>query len=513
MSISQPEPSQTIYIAGQPITVPAAIANQMLVGGQAVTVPSAVDNAMAEAKPKKKAAKPKSVEQQAADLEKMLADLDKQAKAAEKKIAPKVEEVAATTAVTQNVAQGIQKTIDQINEKIRNIDEQTVVNAKVTAEQAAAAEAEAIRLANQRAQAAQTAAIDRLAAAQEAANAAGNAPVPAGTKTVRKVGGVVQTVQLMYDPVTKTTTEGNVLDEYKDTSAREDVLQQFKNVGLDKAFTDSLIGIIDTIYDKNVAPTSSQIENEIFNSEPFKKRFAANETIRKRIAEGKARPGDRLLSPAEYIEVEKGYTEVLRAAGLPSGFYDSSEDFSKFIENGISNAELTARVNVAQDAVNKADQNIVKALQTYYNLTPADLRAYMLDPQKAFDLIDSRFKYSTEEAKKMYGAAEIGGAALRAGVDSTKATAEEIYAAGKGTEAEIAFQRAAADKSAYERLIELSGGTAGTEDLVRKELALTGGAEVAQKIKSLASEERARFQKRSAIEKSSLGRALPTSNL
>lgn len=407
----------------------------------------------------------------------------------------------------------VNKALAQAAESRRIANEAAVKDAAATAEAAAKAEQDAIRLATERAQAEQTAAINRLADAQQAANAEAQKPVPSGTKTVRKPGGVVQTVQLMYDPVSRTTTEGAVIDTYKDFSAREAVLEQFKNVGLDEAFTNSLVGVIDTIYQNNVAPTEAQIENEIVNSEPFKKRFAANEVIRKRIAEGKARPGDRLLSPAEYIETEKGYAEIMQAAGLPSGFYDSKEDFTKFIENGISNAELTARVNLAQEAVNKADQNIVKALQTYYNLTPSDLRAYMLDPAKAFELIDSRFKYTTEQAKEIYGTAEVGGAALRAGLDSTQALSQEIYKAGKGEVAETAFQRAAADKAAYERLTGLAGEEGKVEDLVRKELALTGGATTQEKIKKLASEERARFQQRSAIEKTTLGKAQPTRNI
>ena len=412
-----------------------------------------------------------------------------------------------------NSIQGVRKALEQAAEARRIANEEAAKNAAATAEAAAKAEAEAIRLANEAAQAEQTAAINRLAAAQELANQEAQKPVPSGTKTVRKPGGVVQTVQLMYNPVTKAVTEGEVIDTYKDFSAREAVLEQFKNTGLNQEFTNSLISVIDTVYADNVAPTEAQVENAIINSEPFKKRFAANEVIRKRIAEGKARPGDKLLTPAEYIEVERGYKEILQAAGLPTGFYDSNEDFTKFIENGISNAELSARVNLAQDAVNNADQNIVKALQTYYNLTPSDLRAYMLDPAKAFELIDSRFKYTTEEAKKMYGAAEIGGAALRAGLDSTQAMSEEIYKAGKQESAETAFQRAAADKAAYERLTGLAGQKGTAEDLVRKELALAGGATTQEKIRRLASEERARFGKRSAIEKTTLGKASPTSNI
>lgn len=390
-----------------------------------------------------------------------------------------------TTTSTQKAA------IAQAEEEAKAIAE-----AKAAQERAAIAEA--------------TAATNRLAAAQEAANAK---PMPAGTKTVRKVGGIVETVQLMYNPVTGATTEGAVIDSYKDLSARESVLEQFKNTGLEQAFVDKLIGVIDTVYNTNAQPTTAQIENAVINSEPFKTRFAANEAIRKRIADGKGLPGDRLLSPAEYIEAEKGYKQILQEAGLPEGFYDTPDDFTKLIENSISVAEFTERVNIAKDAVNKADKNIVDALKNYYGLSTADLQAYMLDSQRAFEGINSKFKYTTEEAKKMYGAAEIGGAALRAGMTATQATAEEIYKGGKASQAEAAFQGAAQDRKAYERLRALSGQQAGAEDLVRMSLGLAGGSELEQQTKKLASKERARFQQQSAIGTTSLSRKRQESSL
>lgn len=341
----------------------------------------------------------------------------------------------------------------------------------------------------------------QIADMQAAALDQANKPTVAGQKTVRKTGGVVEVYQLMSDG-----TLGSKIEEYKDFGARDSVMKMFENTGLGQAFIDSLMTTIDKVYEENILPTDAQVLNSIYNSEAYKTRFAANEVIKKRMADNKGRPGDRLLTPYEYIQTEKAYEEILREAGLPPGFYDKQEDFSNFIAMGVSTAELTDRVNIAKNALNNADEGIKTALKDYYGLTNEDLTAYLLDKDRAVNLIDSRFKYTTEEAKKMYTAAEIGGAALRAGQMSDKAFAEEIYAAGKAGQAESAFQTAATSQKDYQRLMGLYGETAGTEDLAREELALSGGTDVTMKKKSLASKERAMFAQKSAIDTTSLGR-------
>jgi hypothetical protein len=113
----------------------------------------------------------------------------------------------------------------------------------------------------------------------------------------------------------------------------------------------------------------------------------------------------------------------------------------------------------------------------------------------------------------MYTSAEIGGAALRAGQMSDKAFAEEIYAAGKAGHAESAFQTAATQQRDYKRLMGLYGETSTEQDLAREELALAGGTDVTIKKKKLASQERAKFQQKSAIDTASLGRRSKTADV
>jgi hypothetical protein len=348
----------------------------------------------------------------------------------------------------------------------------------------------------------------QIAAMQSAAAAEAAKPKVVGQKTVRKTGGVVEVYQQMSDG-----TLGSKLEEYKDFGAKDSVMKMFENTGLGQAYIDSLMSTIDKVYEENIMPTDAQVLNSIYNSQAYKTRFAANEAIKKRMADGKGRPGDRLLTPYEYIQTEKAYEEILREAGLPTGFYDQQEDFTNFISAGISTAELTDRVNIARNALNNADEGIKTALKDYYGLTNEDLTAYLLDKDRAINLIDSRFRYTTEEAKKMYTSAEIGGAALRAGQMSDKAFAEEIYTAGKAGQAESAFQTAATQQRDYRRLMGLYGETAGEQDIAREELALAGGTDVSVKKKKLASKERAMFQQKSAIDTSSLGRRSKTADV
>jgi len=348
----------------------------------------------------------------------------------------------------------------------------------------------------------------QIASMQAAAAAEAAKPKVVGQQTVRKTGGVVEVYYTMSDG-----TRGSLIESYKDFGARDSVMKMFENTGLGQAYIDSLMQTIDKVYEENIAPTDAQVLNSIYNSQAYKTRFAANEAIKKRMADGKGRPGDRLLTPYEYIQTEKAYEEILREAGLPTGFYDQQEDFTNFIAMGISTAELTDRVNIARNALNNADEGIKTALKDYYGLTNEDLTAYLLDKDRAMNLIDSRFKYTTEEAKKMYTSAEIGGAALRAGQMSDKAFAEEIYTAGKAGQAESAFQTAAAQQRDYRRLMGLYGETAGEQDVAREELALAGGTDVTMKKKKLASKERALFQQKSAIDATSLARRNKTADV
>lgn len=327
-----------------------------------------------------------------------------------------------------------------------------------------------------------------------------------GTYTKREKGGWVRTYERLSDGTSRE------IDAYQDRSAGDSAAEMFRIAGLDQGFIDQLMGIIDKVYNDNVAPTTAQFLSSIYNSEPYKKRFAANEVIRQRIADGSGRPGDRLLSPAEYIALENTYREIFQNAEMPTGYYDTPEDFTNLISNSISAAELKSRVDTAYDAINRADANVVGALQQYYNLNTNDLVAYLLDPEKALPLMEGRATAtsyglnSRTELQRMYGAAQVGGTAARTGLDVGKSMSEEIVDLGKADQAEGAFQQGAAANDQLKRLGSLYGEALDFKDLVKETLNLSGGVESGKKRRKFASKERAAFGGQGALSKKSLSR-------
>jgi hypothetical protein len=255
----------------------------------------------------------------------------------------------------------------------------------------------------------------------------------------------------------------------------------------------------------------------IYNSEPYKKRFPANELIRKRIAGGVGRPGDRLLSPKEYMDLEQTYRQIFRDSDMPEGYYDEAADFTKLISNDLSPIEMRERVALAKDALYYADQSIVQTLQDFYGLTTGDLIAYLLDPDRALTAIETRNARSNRtqqignnltDLRQTYQASQIGGMGRRAGLQIRKALAEEIIGGGMTPDDNTQRAISAASDLApdYQRLGELYSESTSSEDLIREALDLKDGAELGKRRRKLASQERAQFAKESALGSTSLRR-------
>jgi hypothetical protein len=93
------------------------------------------------------------------------------------------------------------------------------------------------------------------------------------------------------------------------------------------------------------------------------------------------------LSVSAYIGLERGYENAMRGSGLPTGFYDTSEDFTAFIEGNTSVAEVQTRVNEGYKAVAQANPEVIAQMKELYGVTDGDLAAYFLDPAKATDIL------------------------------------------------------------------------------------------------------------------------------
>ncbi len=123
------------------------------------------------------------------------------------------------------------------------------------------------------------------------------------------------------------------------------------------------------------------------------------------------------LSPAEYVSTEQSYRQAMQAAGLPSGFWDSQDDFTKLIASDVSPKEVQDRIDQASHLVNQTDPQARQALQSYYGVDTGHLIAHFLDPTVAAPILD-----------KQASAAQIGGAALAQGLALTDKQKAEGYA-------------------------------------------------------------------------------------
>jgi hypothetical protein len=161
------------------------------------------------------------------------------------------------------------------------------------------------------------------------------------------------------------------------------------------------------------------------NTDAYQKRFIANaDRIKKGLVS---------LSPAEYLALEDGYQSLMRNYGLPASYYTKDSlgtqaGFNKLIANDVSALELEDRIVTAQKRVLDAAPEVTTALRQFYpDINNGDILAYTLDPEKGLT-----------EIKRKITAAEIGGAALSAGLKTSLTDAE--YLRRYGVTAETAKQ-------------------------------------------------------------------------
>jgi hypothetical protein len=205
----------------------------------------------------------------------------------------------------------------------------------------------------------------------------------------------------------------------------------------------------------------------------YKKRFSANETRKAK--------GLPVLTPSEYLATEEQYRQIMSTAGLPPGFYDQPDDFTKFLENDTSPSEIQGRVKAASDLVDQMDPSQVAQFGDFYNYTHGDLVAYALDQERSVPIIE-----------KQIAAAKAGAAGHAAGLDLTRQQAEGIGALGlSDQQIQSGVATAARAEASTRNLAEIYGGQY-TADQALSEV-FQGNGLATQERKRLASQERAQF--------------------
>jgi hypothetical protein len=207
-------------------------------------------------------------------------------------------------------------------------------------------------------------------------------------------------------------------------SAYDLLYSEFNNLGIG-----GLVPDLKTFIEEGVSPAEFTLR--LRQTDAYKKRFAANaQRINK---------GLRALSEAEYVAKEDAYQDIMRRYGLPETYYSRGEmgrqeGFEKLIAGDVSDVELEDRISTAQKRVINANPEVAQALKTFYpGISQGDILAYTLDPSKAI-----------EDIKRKVTAAEIGGAAVRAGLGTSVADAEYLQRYGVTKEqADQGYQTAA----------------------------------------------------------------------
>jgi hypothetical protein len=228
--------------------------------------------------------------------------------------------------------------------------------------------------------------------------------------------------------------------------------------------------------------SSSEFTLRLRDTDAYKKRFAANAS---RIAKGLS-----ALNEAEYIGLEDQYQNIMREYGLPASYYargemGRQEGFEKFLANDVSAAELEDRVMTAQSRVINANPEVLASLKQFYpGISDGDILAYTLDPEKALT-----------DIKRKVTAAEIGGAAMQAGLKTGMARAEELGAAGvTKQQAQQGFQTVAEIAPRGGQLAEIYKQDPYTQTTAEAEVfGVAGSTEAAKQRKKLTSLETAAF--------------------
>jgi hypothetical protein len=185
----------------------------------------------------------------------------------------------------------------------------------------------------------------------------------------------------------------------------------------------------------------------IRDTDQYKTRFVGNAARTKR--------GLAELSPAEYIGLEDSYRQIMQSNGMPSGFYDQTDDFAKLIEGDVSPSELQNRVQQGYAVVAQADPEVRRQMQTLYGVTEGQLAAYFIDPERTAPLL----KQQAQAAQIAARASEQGGIQL------TGTYAENLAARG------ITEQQARAGFAEVGGLGELKQTFAGETALSGEQLA------------------------------------------
>jgi hypothetical protein len=258
--------------------------------------------------------------------------------------------------------------------------------------------------------------------------------IPAGLDA--QTTALIKSLQNQINSLTKqvgTSTATATADKYNERmSVYATMADRFNKYGL--------TGLANKIKELAMqGATEATITLELMETPEYQQRFAANAD--------RLKSGLKALTPAEYVNVEDSYRQVLRAYGLRQ--FDNDAYVRQFIANDMSPTELSNRVVTAVQRVQNADPAVVNQLKQYYGIGAPDMVAYVLDPQQQFQKIE-----------RQIAASEIGVAAGRQGLTAGVSVAEQLAAQGVSqAEAQKGYATIADILPTAEKLSDIYGTT------------------------------------------------------
>lgn len=281
-------------------------------------------------------------------------------------------------------------------------------------------------------------------------------------------------------------------------SQRQDAFQAivtaFTEYGIegiaDTAFAimaDPAIGDDQAIYKLKFDTSINPATNKPWN-DAYAKRFAANFE--------RVKAGKPAISEGTYLAAERSYAQALRSLGTPR--LATRVNFNKFIAGDVSTDELVDRVTTAVNRVQNAPAETKAALAAFYpNLSSLDIAEAVLDPDVSLPAL-----------KRQIAAAEIGGAATRAGLGVGRQRAEELLGLGVTEQRALAgFQQVAEMAPRGGQLAAIYQESPYTQQTAEAEVFVTAGSRQAREQRErLTGKERAAFSGKSGVSQGALAR-------
>lgn len=267
------------------------------------------------------------------------------------------------------------------------------------------------------------------------------------------------------------------------------LFKEYFNRPGDDAFIKSLTTAVEDYIAKGY--TEDTIRALLPQTEAYKSRFAGNK--------GRQAAGLAVYSPAQYLQAEDTYAEILNRFNL--GKLATREQFAELISERKSANEVVDLVQNVYDRIRYADTNLKAQLKTLeeFNISESDLAASILSGDK-----------TAQELKRKIAGAEVATEAGIRGLSTTRA--QELANLGVTREqARTGFEAIAQTAPTLTKLGQIYGSpaTAADQQTELEKEQFQGLA--SERRKRLAEQEQTAFMGRSGTANISLGRRTPGS--